>query len=99
MTLGYGAVLYRARAKVARLHSLAVDPAFRGRGVGARLLNAIEDATRLRGATKLRLAVREDNPAAIALYATSGYTELGRELAYYADGMSAINMEKVLAVA
>ncbi len=37
--LGYAAVFYRAGARVARLYSIAVDPASRGIGAGALLLD------------------------------------------------------------
>jgi ribosomal protein S18 acetylase RimI-like enzyme len=96
---GYAATLYRRTAKVARLHSLAVAAAARGHGVGAVLLAAAEQAARRRGASVLRLAVRADNFAAIALYRSHAYSELGTAFAYYSDGMSALTMEKVLAVA
>jgi ribosomal protein S18 acetylase RimI-like enzyme len=97
--LGYAVIFHRSGARVARLHSLAVDPAARGLGIGAALLLAAERAATQRRLTRLRLAVRADNDAGIALYRSRGYTELGRELAYYTDGMSAIRMEKALAVA
>jgi len=96
---GYAAVLYRHSARVARLHSLAVAAGIRGRGIGAILLSAAERAVLLRGVPILRLAVRQDNSAAIALYQSRAYSELRTAFAYYSDGMSALTMEKVLAVA
>jgi ribosomal protein S18 acetylase RimI-like enzyme len=96
---GYAAILYRATARVARLHSLAVDPSRRRGGTGTVLLAAAEQAAAARGSAVLRLAVRTDNLAGIRLYRSHGYTELGTEQAYYTDGMSALSMEKVLAVA
>jgi ribosomal protein S18 acetylase RimI-like enzyme len=97
--LGYAAVFYRAGARVARLHSIAVDPASRGIGAGALLLAAAERAAQQHGAAVLRLAVRADNDPGLRLYRSRGYTELRTESAYYTDGMSAISMEKVLGAA
>jgi ribosomal protein S18 acetylase RimI-like enzyme len=93
---GYSLTLFRNGAFVSRLHSLAVDPALRGQGIGRALLDEAEAGALRRNARVLRLAVRADNQAATALYKSSGYQELGTESAYYADGMSARIMEKLL---
>ncbi len=45
----------------------------RGRGHGRAVLGAIAAWARRRGATRLYLQVEEDNPAACALYASSGF--------------------------
>jgi len=94
---GYAAIFYRRNAAVARLHSLAIDPAAHGGGLGRILLTAAEAAAKRRGAHILRLAVRRDNHVAERLYRTSGYREIGTEKNYYADGMAALTMEKRLA--
>ena len=93
---GDALVAFRQGSKIARLYSLAVAPGLTGRGLGQALLNASEAAagTRKRGA--LRLEVREDNAAAIALYRRSGYHEYGRELDFYEDGASALRFEKAI---
>jgi len=93
---GYALVLYRAGTAVARLYSIAVDPAAAGAGVGRRLLAAAEDDAHARGALFLRLEVRPDNAAAIGLYRSSGYVEFGRHLDYYADHSAALRLEKSL---
>ena len=95
--IGYSALFYRRNARVARLHSLAVDPAAHRGGIGRVLLEASEAAARGRGASVLRLAVRQDNQSAARLYRTSGYREIGVEPGYYADGMTALTMEKDIA--
>lgn len=59
-------------APVLNIHDLAVIPAYRGRGIGARLLAAVENEARARGCCKVTLEVREDNPAR-ALYERLGY--------------------------
>ncbi|HLG87941.1 MAG TPA: GNAT family N-acetyltransferase [Alphaproteobacteria bacterium] len=95
--VGYAALFYRRRARVARLHSLAVDPAAHRSGIGRALLEASEAAARSQGASVLRLAVRQDNERATRLYRSSGYREIGVEPDYYADGMAAFTMEKNIA--
>ncbi len=95
--VGYAALFYRRHARVARLHSLAVDPAVHRGGIGRALLEASEETARRRGVSILRLAVRQDNERAARLYRSSGYREIGVEPAYYADGMAAFTMEKTIA--
>jgi GNAT superfamily N-acetyltransferase len=55
------------------LHDLAVIPEYRGRGVGRRLLAAVEEKARSLGCTKVTLEVLEANPAR-ALYSAMGYS-------------------------
>lgn len=96
---GYALVLFRRRASVARLYSIAVASTFRGKGLAGRLLAEAEGAARRRGCSALRLEVRADNPAALHLYGGRGYTEIGRIAGYYADGMDAFRLEKSLRTA
>jgi len=55
------------------LHDLAVLPAWRGRGLGTALVEALAGHARARGACKLTLEVREDNRGARALYRRLGF--------------------------
>jgi ribosomal protein S18 acetylase RimI-like enzyme len=50
------------------MDDLFVDPAARGSGAAAALLNAVADAGRLRGWTVIRWITAEDNDRARALY-------------------------------
>ncbi|HYD67777.1 peptidase C39 family protein [Azospirillum sp.] len=93
---GYALVLFHAGTSLARLYSFAVDPAFRGRDVGQRLLSAAEQAARAHECIHLRLEVRRDNAAAIALYKKNGYREFGVYTDYYEDHMEALRLEKRL---
>ena len=93
---GYALLFRRRGSTIARLYSIAVDPAMRGRGIGAALLADAEAVARAAGAAALRLEVRIDNAAAIALYRSLGYREFGRHGGYYADGADALRMEKTL---
>lgn len=94
--LGYALVLFHAGTSLARLYSLAVDPDRRGHGIGRRLLEAAEQAARARDCIHLRLEVRRDNAAAIALYEQAGYRAFGVYADYYEDHMEAVRLQKRL---
>ncbi|MGV8930128.1 MAG: GNAT family N-acetyltransferase [Brevundimonas sp.] len=79
-----GFILLRAVADEAEILTLAVRPAARRQGVGARLVaRGAEEATAW-GATRLFLEVADDNAAGLALYAGAGFVEAGRRPGYYA---------------
>lgn len=99
VTAGYAMLAFHAGTSLARLYSFAVDPPFRGTGVGTRLLRAAEQAARARDCIYLRLEVRRDNTAAIALYKRNGYREFGVYADYYEDHMEALRLEKRLGAA
>lgn len=84
--LAYHLLLLRAGSDRARLYSIAVDPSRRGQGLGRRLLADAEAQARAAGCRGLRLEVRQDNVAAIALYEAAGYQRLAALPAYYQDG-------------
>ena len=92
----YALLLYRATSTLARLYSIATLPSARGKGVGRRLMDALEAAARKRGCDRLRLEVREKNRPAIALYEALGYQRIGRYENYYEDGAPALRFEKKL---
>jgi [ribosomal protein S18]-alanine N-acetyltransferase len=96
---GYALLAIRKDSKTARIYSLAVDPRQGRRGVGRALLQACERYARGHGRCVLRLEVRYDNPAAIALYEKFGYRQFGRYPGYYADGAEALRFEKTLRTA
>lgn len=93
---GYVLLLFRANSTIARLYSIATHPAHLGRGVGARLVDAAERQARALGHTCLRLEIRADNAASLALFRRRGYREFGRHAAYYHDGMEALRLQKPL---
>tara|TARA_R110002020_G_scaffold135469_5_gene302483 strand:+ start:5721 stop:6866 length:1146 start_codon:yes stop_codon:yes gene_type:complete len=93
---GYAMILFRAGAALARLYSLAVTPGHAGKGLGRALLAAAEKAAMDHDRILLRLEVREDNEAAIALYKATGYRHIGRVADYYEDAMAALRFEKLL---
>jgi ribosomal protein S18 acetylase RimI-like enzyme len=76
---------------IAWVATLAVLPEFRGRGIGAALLQACEAQIPV---NRIRLCVRPSNDGAIRLYERFGYTRVGEWTKYYNDGESALVMEK-----
>jgi ribosomal protein S18 acetylase RimI-like enzyme len=54
-------------------------PAFRGQGIGRRLLRQTLDAARANGLSRVELRVREDNANAIALYREMGFATEGMQ--------------------
>ena len=67
----------------AEILTLATHPAKRRQGLGRKALAASADWAKTQGVTKIFLEVAEDNTAAIALYSTAGYTQIGRRPGYY----------------
>ena len=59
-------------------HSLYVDPAMRGRGVGGQLLDALEQSARAWGAHVMVGGIEAENAASIALHARRGFAETAR---------------------
>ena len=78
----------------AELQRIAVDPAYRRRGLAGELLAAVEQRAAADGATRLLLEVREDNTAAAAFYESRGFVEVGRRRGYYRDGAAAVVLGK-----
>ena len=70
-----GVVLERA----VELHRFYVDRPAHGTGVAQRLMAAVRDAARSRGAEWLWLGVWERNPRAITFYRKMGFLERGRK--------------------
>ena len=91
-------VLYRRGSLSGRLYSLVVHPDAQGRGVARALLKAAELAALSKGCTSLRLEVRADNHAALALYARSGYLPFGQINDYYQDHTPAQRLRKPISV-
>jgi ribosomal-protein-alanine N-acetyltransferase len=94
--LGKAVVFLRKHSDIARLYSIAVADAARGRGLGEALLEAAERAARSRGCRRMRLEVRQDNSAAIRLYERLGYRRFAARQGYYEDGADAWRYEKKL---
>lgn len=86
--------LFRSNSTVARIYSLGVAPALRGKGVGRLLMGAAEKGALRRGCTRMRLEVRASNASAISLYERAGFCVIAKKKKYYPDGEDALHMEK-----
>lgn len=91
---GYCLVLMNAATRLARIYSIAVSPDARGRGIGEKLVQEAEREAVDAGRIVMRLEVRDDNDAAIALYRRLGYRQFGTYRDYYEDHGDALRFER-----
>jgi [ribosomal protein S18]-alanine N-acetyltransferase len=92
--VGYGGIarLGRRRPFEYEIHTIGVDAAYQGQGIGRQLLTALLEYAD--GGTVL-LEVRTDNGAAIALYESVGFVNVGLRRRYYrASGADAYTMRR-----
>jgi len=68
-----GSARYQFRPGYTYAERVAVDPAYRGRGVGAALMRAIEDAARASRSPEVRIGVRASLPDNMHFYEELGY--------------------------
>lgn len=91
-----GFVMGYVSGKAGAVYTLDVHPEHRRKGIGLKLIMALEEELYALGAETIRLEAARDNPEAIRLYRKAGYQE--RELVrnYYGRGMHALRMFKSL---
>jgi len=74
------------------VHTIGVDPAYQGLGIGRRLLDSLLDFA---DGGVVYLEVRTDNAAAIALYESAGFVTMGIRKRYYrVSGADAYTMRR-----
>ncbi len=81
--VGYGGVWLSVEE--GHITTIAVDPTYRGRGVGELLLNGLVDQAINLNADMLTLEVRVGNVVAQQLYLKYGFKPLGTRPRYYTD--------------
>ena len=83
-----GFALTRLILDEAELLLLAAHPKQRRAGIGSALLRSVQADITTRGAKRLHLEVRANNPA-VAFYTRHGFAKVGERRAYYrgADGV------------
>ncbi len=69
----------------AEVMHVAVEPKFRGQGLGTLIFGELIKAVKIRGAASITLEVRPSNIAAIKLYESFGLKSVGRRKGYYLD--------------
>jgi ribosomal protein S18 acetylase RimI-like enzyme len=78
----------------AMIFSVAVSPAFQGKGFGIKLLNHADQQTRSWGLPETRLYTNARMERNIALYLAYGYRETGRRPNPYRPGWVLVDMAK-----
>lgn len=91
--IGFVAGDPRPSTGVGWIATLAVDPRWQRRGIGAALLRACEERFTL---PLVKLTVRASNRGAIALYEQTGYRVIDTWRGYYNDGEDGLVMLKTL---
>jgi GNAT superfamily N-acetyltransferase len=79
----------------AEIKRMYVEPAYRGRGLGRRVLEALEDGARRAGYAKVRLETGTAQPEALGLYRAAGYYQI-ECYGHYRDDPRSVCFEKVL---
>jgi ribosomal-protein-alanine N-acetyltransferase len=77
-----GFTLVRAAPGEEELLLIGVMPGCRGKGLGGRLLQTVLTRARARGAQRVFLEMRYNNPA-VSLYSAAGFEAIGRRRDYY----------------
>lgn len=79
--IGYGVL--SVAADEAHVLNVCVDPLVQSRGHGRLMLRTLLGSARSNNAQRVFLEVRPSNTAAIALYQSEGFNEIGRRPRYY----------------
>lgn len=69
----------------AHVTNVAVLAAYRGKKLGEKLMTALLEHAKRRGASRMTLEVRESNEVALGLYSKFGFAAQGRRRNYYTD--------------
>jgi len=76
----------RFHPRTCRVHSIAVDTAARGQGLGQRLMKKAHDRARERGCSRMSLEADARNGKLLAWYESLGYRRTTLLRNYYAPG-------------
>ena len=96
--VGYvaGAVKRSRESLLAGLDSLAVQPAFRGRGIGDRLLQAFTEEAKRRNCRRILLTVAVPNDDGMRFFSKRGFRRVRRLADHYDVGVDGIVMRSNL---
>lgn len=87
MVVGY--ICYWVVEDEAYLANIALDPSWRGMGLGRMLLKASMEVLKQEGVQEVVLEVRQGNKTALALYRSVGFKVVGKRPRHYEDGEDA----------
>lgn len=90
-----GCAGWRRHGGDAELKRMFTAKAARGRGLGRRMLAAIEESARAAGCERLILETGDKQPEAISLYESAGYARI-EDFGYYKDYPDVLSFAKVL---
>jgi [ribosomal protein S18]-alanine N-acetyltransferase len=96
MVMGF--IMGYASGKAGAVYTLDVHPNYRRKGVGIKLLMALEEKLANLGARAIRLEAALDKTGALELYRKAGYREREIVRNYYGRGNHAVRMWKNLDV-
>ena len=89
-----GFIMSRLAAGEAEILSVAVAPAWRGRGLSRQLLDLHLRRLAGLGIRAVYLEVGEQNAPACRLYRRAGFNEVGHRQGYYEDGATALVLRR-----
>ena len=89
--IGYAGVFAPGGAE-ADVLTVGVVPSHRGKGIARQLMVLITDWAHKQGSTAMMLEVKVDNPEAIGLYESLGYSKLNTRKDYFGPGLHALVM-------
>ncbi len=91
-----GFVVLATPGETAWIEAIAVLRAERGRGIGARLMQAAEHAARRAGSRRLSLTTAQANVEALELFLKRGFSIERRMARFYAGGQDACVLTRAL---
>ena len=86
--VGYAGVFAPGAAE-ADILTVGVVPEHRGKGIAKALMGLITDWAKVQGSTAMMLEVKVDNPEAIGLYESLGYSKLNIRKDYFGTSLDA----------
>lgn len=93
-----GSLVLHLHSKTLRLFSIAVRPSQRGRGIGSKLMEFVEETAVKGGFHNVSLEARQSDLSLISWYNHLGYEKTSILTDYYIEGEHALKMTKVLPV-
>ncbi len=91
-----GFIMGYINGNVGMVYTLDVHPLYRKKGIGSRLLHALEDIIYFQGAKTIRLEAALEKPETMRLYKQAGYKEQEIIENYYGRRKHAVRMLKIL---